>query len=139
MIDQLMIFGAHNIRTSPYLKCKRRLVLLILVFILIAKVSLLASASYSGQEVSASRQIWPDSLRVTIDAGEFHWQRLRYEAELRVAAFYPPASAANRPDSLTMFVDLQFKAMIFETELKLAGLKVNAQPCAAVNFWRKFT
>ncbi len=65
------------------------------------------------QDPAMAQTIKPDSLRVTIDPGVFRWLRFRYEAEVRVSAFYPPGSEAAIPESLRVFVDVQPQGVTF--------------------------
>jgi len=90
----------------------KNLKLIIFIFSLGVGSSLTLHAT-PQQPDSTISTLLPDSLRVTIDPGEFKWRRLRYEAELRVSAIYPPESAAARADSLTIFINMDTPGTTF--------------------------
>ncbi len=76
-------------------------------------ISIILATCLPMQEPAMAQTLRPDSLRVTIDPGVFRWLRFRYEAEVRVTAFYPPGSEAARPESLTVFIDVQPQGTTF--------------------------
>lgn len=76
-------------------------------------ISIILATCLPMQEPAMAQTLRPDSLRVTIDPGVFRWLRFRYEAEVRVSAFYPAGSEAVIPESLTVFVDVPPQGVTF--------------------------
>jgi hypothetical protein len=66
-----------------------------------------ARAAASVQDSVSAQVIDPDSLRVTIDAGEFRWRKFRYEAEVRVAPIYLNGDDSKAPEVLYIWVNLE--------------------------------
>ena len=76
-------------------------------------ISIILATCLPMQEPAMAQTLRPDSLRVTIDPGVFRWLRFRYEAEVRVTAFYPPGSESAIPESLRVLVDVQPQGVTF--------------------------
>jgi hypothetical protein len=66
-----------------------------------------SAAGVSLQDSAANHVVYPDSLRIMIDAGEFRWRRLRYEAEVRVSAIYAQENQDVIPESLIVWIDVE--------------------------------
>jgi hypothetical protein len=64
-------------------------------------------AATNAQDSASAQVIYPDSLRVTVDAGEFRWRKFRYEAEVRVAPIYLNGDDSQAPAVLYIWVNLE--------------------------------
>lgn len=83
----------------------KKFIFLVFLLTMVPGSSLLAIASPGDSDTTVSRSSWPESLRVTIDPGEFRWHHFCYEAELRVSPFPVPKMTAKIPERLTIYID----------------------------------